>query len=196
MTKRLINCGHSGLLFGHYLTRGKMSPLVEPGIGIHEGEFTRSIGERLLKLLPGSEMLTPGPLNVTQKTRRDNVNWLVKLEHEDILLLSIHSNAACNSGWQEKASGARIFNRKKPIGNKNSYNRSVEAAKKIDQAFHNDLLPYPVRPRMEKNFSILKVNCASVLIECGFHDNRIDAAYMASETGRDEIADMIASGVR
>ena len=195
MTKWLINCGHSGMLWGHYLTQGKQSPNVPPGI--YEGEFNREIGKRLNYLLPNSRLLTPGPCNVTQATRRKNVNLIASLEN-DVILLSVHANAAQNSGWQDRVSGARVFVRKRPFAAARlaDYSASVQIAQDISQAFKDGPLPYSVRPVKEMNFGILKVKCPSVLVECGFHTNRIDAAYMASENGRDEIADMIASGVK
>ena len=197
MTKHLINCGHSAMLWGHYLTHGKRSPEIGPNIGSYEGEFNRAVGERLFHLLPDSRLLTPGPCNVTQATRRKNINWIASLE--DVVVLSIHANAAQNSGWQTKASGARIFIRSKPWKKKalNNYYQSVEIASRIDNSFRNGPLPYPVRSlKQTALIGIVKVKCPSILIECGFQDNRIDAAYMASESGRDEIAEMIADGVR
>lgn len=191
--KTLLVPGHSGLIFGHYLTKGKRSPQIGPDIGSYEGEFNRAITQRLLHLIPNCEVLT-GPCNLPQVERRKNINWLADLE-PNLRVLAIHANAASNSGWQTKASGARVFIRKEPwaAARKADYIISKQIAESIDRSLKGNM-PYPVRPIREANFTVLKVKCPAVLVECGFQDHRFDASYMASENGRDEIALAIARG--
>ena len=75
--KFLLDPGHGGVAFSHYLTPGKRSPEVPPGI--FEGEFNRAVcgylnnGEKFLSIVPG-------PIQVPLESRVGFVNKLAKLE--------------------------------------------------------------------------------------------------------------------
>ena len=196
-------------MFGHYLTPGKRSPQVPPGI--YEGEFNRKVAQTLSKYLNAAGIdaleLTPGPVQIPLAARVKEVNRLYKVE-KDIVLIDIHANAAGGGGWSD-AHGFTIFHHPK------ASKTSKEIAAMVEDQMSKSLgilesrgietgaprLFAEVRERISSRgiktalFKILKVQCAAILIECGFMTNLKEASYMATEIGVSTIADSIAYGI-
>jgi len=188
----ILDPGHGGIApDGKYVTKGKRSPEVPPGI--YEGEFNRAIVERLYKL-----MQQPAPYDGVQwsvdctvpiidgrchwgdvalKERRAFVNRMcAHVDARNVRLLSIHANAAPGAGWSQ-AKGTVVYIR--------DYNSlSVRMA----QDFSAPLISDADRGIKAAKFAILNVDCLAVLVEVGFMTNRFEAEQMASETCRDVIA--------
>lgn len=192
--KYLLIAGH-----GEH-TKGKRSP--DPSVGVFEWEFNRSVAERVAEMLQqegiDSEFLNPGPIEIPLGAKVAHVK--AENKQQPCTLLAIHANASGSSGWNN-ASGARMFVRPRGWGAKRrkNYAESRGLAQGLTDAFTFDFeIPYSESTRSVKDVSykILKVGCPAVLIECGFMTHKGDAAFMASETGRDIIARTIAGAVK
>jgi hypothetical protein len=94
--KYLFLAGHGGEVFGHYLTAGKRSPEIPPGI--FEGIYNREICSLVVPALIGSgieaEFLNPGPYNIPQIERVNLVNDIHKRTGNQCILVVLHCNAA------------------------------------------------------------------------------------------------------
>ncbi len=185
--KYLIDAGHGGLAFGHYLTPGKRSPEIGEGVGIFEGEFNRDIAARLADYSEDIEALTPGPIRIPLTMRCDYINRIYKRE-PSLIVLSIHANAM-DGGWT-KHKGHRIF-----VAQQASQN-SRDLAACLDSSFRENISEPTCSTIRKENFTMLaRTRCPAVLVECGFMTNRDEAAYLASETGRYAIATTIINAV-
>lgn len=115
---------------------------------------------------------------------------------DNILLVSIHSNAAGNGGWMN-ARGWSIWT---SVGK----TRADDLATEIYTAA-GEVLPDGQRirkdmsdgdPDYESQFYILrKTLCPAVLTENFFHDNREDLAFITSEEGRKAVVDLHVLGI-
>ncbi|MCP4604511.1 MAG: N-acetylmuramoyl-L-alanine amidase [Proteobacteria bacterium] len=191
-TKLVIDAGHAGVAFGHYLQAGKQSPQVPPGI--YEGEFNRQIARGIFyrSTLP-TEMLNPGPVPISLKYRVNYVNKLHK-EEPGLILLSIHANAASNSGWQTRRKGAVIFTAK------NASKKSLSIAHRIDNRLdiQSQVSQYGIWESITKreNFRMInKTTCPAVLIECGFMDNKTDVERLTSKDGQEALITAIVEAI-
>jgi N-acetylmuramoyl-L-alanine amidase len=187
MTKFILDAGHGGMAFGHYLTPGKRSPEVPPGI--YEGEFNRDICFKIWtrcveRNIECVRLISDSPINIPLNARIEYINQLYKKE-KDIVLLSIHANAAGYGKWIESARGFVTFIAK------NASLKSRQFAYCISK-YMDELGPIPHRGYRMSNFSIIKkTHCPAVLLECGFMTNHIDAEILASDDGRKSIAGAI-----
>jgi len=186
--KWILDPGHGGMAFGHYVTPGKRSPEVPPGI--YEGEWNRDVIDDICLINYGSptplsfEVTAPGPLHVSLTERVEFVNDL-PFKARDMALISIHANAAPGKGWQ-KASGSRLFLSKRASGGSERL-----AAILTGQIRGNKQIPYGHRPLRYVNHTITtRVKCPAVLVECGFMTHKADATWLATE-GASVWADVI-----
>jgi N-acetylmuramoyl-L-alanine amidase len=185
MTKFILDAGHGGMAFGNYLTPGKRSPEVPPGI--YEGEFNRNICFKIWtrcveRNIECVRLISDSPINIPLSERIEYINQLYKKE-KDIVLLSIHANASGYRKWVEEDLGFVTF------VSHNSSLKSKQFAYCISKSMEK-FGPIPHRDDKMKNFSIIKkTHCPAVLLECGFMTNHIDAEILASDDGRQAIAD-------
>ncbi len=185
----VLDAGHGGIAFGHYMTRGKRSPEVPPGI--YEGEFNRDICARVGLLYGESScvLTAPGALNPPLKSRVDFVNTLQK-HFGDVVLISIHANA---DGLGKDWTGARghvVFTHK---------NRPDAGSDRLASLISGELaaLNYTRNRGVKKAaFSVLNVRCPAVLVECGFMTNSEDVATLANAVEREMIAAAIVDAMR
>jgi len=98
----LLDNGHGGIIDGVYQTAGKRSPVWADGSQLFEGEFTRSIVNRLAEMLTGAGInyvvVTPElrDISLTERVRRANAHHSGK----ECIFVSIHSNAGGGSGYE------------------------------------------------------------------------------------------------
>lgn len=168
----LLDAGHGGMCFDTYLTRGKQSPEVPPGV--YEGEFNRRLCNTIVnwgnKLK--TQMINSGPINISLRDRVEFVNAVCK-KFKDVALLSIHANAEKCIGWGQ-ARGITIFTAKNP--SKKSEKIAHEIMTSITA---NNNITTPFRGIKTANFTILKnTSCPSILIECGFMTNKEDCKLL------------------
>ncbi|NIV93759.1 hypothetical protein GWN42_13420 [candidate division KSB1 bacterium] len=171
--KWILDPGHGGLAFGQYLTPGKRSPEVPPGL--YEGAFNRLISQGIattLKALKGVEVAQTaiGPINIPLKNRVAFVNGLQK-RVGNCVLISLHVNAAPGKGW----SSARGFTIFKP---RRQFPHLIEKSHKLATLIESELRVADYtssRGIKEANFTIIqKVNCPAVLVEMGFMTNQME----------------------
>jgi len=179
MTKFLLDPGHGGVAFSHYLTPGKRSPEVPPGI--FEGEFNRAVcgylnnGEKFLSIVPG-------PIQVPLESRVGFVNKLAKLE--DVALISVHANAAGDGKQWNAANGFTIFTSKNSLTESQILARCIH--KEFFESFGDTIKSRGIK---QENFTVIKkTKCPAVLVECGFMTNKSDVAFLSSGSGQRAIA--------
>lgn len=192
-----LSPGHGGLYEDVYLTKGKQSPFVPPGI--YEGEFNRAISKRLVGLLTDNGFcavdLSPSPVDVplTSRTTYANAHLaasVLKNKTTQGRYIAIHANAAPGGDkrWVD-ADGFVVFYllgaRSQPLAScveseMKSGLRGVIDSRGVKTSFFQEV-KQPAMP--------------SVLIECGFMTNQAEAIKLATESVRDLIARSIYNGL-
>ncbi len=185
----LFDNGHNGMVGAKYLTKGKQSPAVIPGLGIYEGEFNRDIVKRVVGglLLAGYDAadLVPESSGMSLKDRCLRANTFTKYDR----LISIHANAQGKGKEWTSANGLTIFH----------YPGSTKG-RALAQIAHGQLtsyLDFHDRGIKAAKFAMLrKTRMPAILVEHGFMTNKGDAKRLASDAFRDRIAnayiDMVA----
>ena len=188
----LIDAGHG------IDTPGKRSP---------DGQFreylwNREIAEMLFAMLTEHhfdvDMVVTETNDIPLKTRVRRVNEVCNLHgSHNVLLLSIHSNAAGNGMNWMTAQGWSAYTTK---GN----TRSDIAAKCLYDAFEEEFKDRKIRkdmsdgdPDWEEDFYIIKKTpCPAVLLENFFYDNREECSWLMQESNKRRIARAILHGVQ
>lgn len=191
--KVLIDAGHGGLCFGHYMTRGKRSPGKKTAgdEGIFEGEFNRQVAKYLRCVSSGSMMerylvINPGPIDICLKDRVKFVNDFCKKE-KDTILISIHANASPAKGWS-RANGSVVFHS----------TRASSKSKLLAKCVRTGLDQLPLKSggiKKAPHYITTKTSCPAILIECGFMTNRKNAAFLSTGKGQRLIYWYIAEGI-
>jgi len=174
--------GHGGISPGGlYLTPGKRSPEVPPGI--YEGEFNRDMARRLQAHCEGagidSTIISPGPINVRNLDRANFSNQLHR-HRKNCVYLSIHANASGNGKEWNQAKGFVVF-----------HYPGSKPGQDMARIFHHHLAQGPISSRGIKTarFTVLaKTSHPAILVEYGFMTNMEDTAVLASQAGRVELA--------
>ncbi len=182
--KWLLDPGHGGMTFGQYLTPGKRSPEVPPGI--YEGEFNRAVCSLIQQRDPESIIvIAPGPINIPLASRVSYANQVVRrFKNEHVALISIHANAARKKGWSD-ANGYRVFHSRK------ASKKSIILASMVESQMYA-CTPFDRRPRKAVNHTITtKTKCPACLVECGFMTNKEDATLLADWGVQAQISDAI-----
>ncbi len=198
----LIDNGHGSN------TPGKRSPDAVKGLTgsphyLRECEWTRGAARDLGIALRSrgieAGILVTEETDVPLATRAQRVNNVCRQRGKDnVLLVSIHINAAGNGDKWLNARGWSIYTSK-------GVTKSDQLADCIFQeAVKQFRAPLSVRRSMDKylerdfeeNFTILaKTQCPAVLVENFFQDNRDDVAYLKSAAGRVACVDVMARGI-
>ena len=173
-------------------TPGKCSP----DKSLYEWQFNREIVAMLCERLYCIEnvqtvILVPEEHDVPLKERVRRVNTIyhdAKIAGKDVLLISIHINAAGHGTWN-KASGWSVW-----VSN-NASNKSKQFAQiAYREAVSMGLQGNRVVPKENywtSNFYILKnTPCPAVLTENMFQDNKEDVEFLKSEEGKLKIVSL------
>ena len=184
---------------GHGLdTPGKRSP---DGILV-EAIYTRQLAKRIVVDLQDrgydAELLVPeeDDISLAERVRRVNTVCFL-LGKQNVLLISIHVNAAGNGTQWTTATGWSCYTCKGQTESDRLATCLYQSATKYfpgrhirtDYARDGD-------PDWEENFYILRhTHCPAVLIENFFMDNKQDLAYLLSQEGRRAIAETIIDGI-
>ena len=183
----LLDPGHGGLVNGKYVTPGKRSPEIPPGI--YEGVVNRQITKRLIDYCEDNQinyvnLVTENTdISLSERVRRANK---VASIYPDSIYVSIHCNAAGN-GWNS-ANGIETF-----------YYKDMEAFRLAGKFQRELITETDARNRgvKEANFYVLrKTNMPAVLLELGFHTNLREAKLLASEDYQDKLAYAIAKAMK
>lgn len=179
-------------------TPGKCSPDKK----YKEYSWTREIAERLQAALTEAGITA---FRLVKEEEDIALSERVAREHAycrrygvgNVLLVSIHSNAAGNGGWMN-ARGWSIWT---SVGKTKADDLATEiyaAAVKVlpeDQRIRKEMSDGD--PDYEDQFYILrKTQCPAVLSENFFHDNREDLAFITSEDGKKAVVDLHVLGIR
>ena len=196
--KILIDNGH-----GHN-TPGKRSP---DGTFL-EATYNREIAKRIVAELQNkgydAELLVPEEEDISLKERVRRVNAACSASsscpaptgHPNVILVSIHVNAAGDGSQWMNATGWSCYTSKGQTQSDTLASSLYQSAKQHlpDQRIRTDYTDND--PDWEENFYILrKSHCAAVLSENFFMDNKSDLEYLQSRAGKQAIVDTHVEGI-
>ena len=189
-----------------------MRVLIDPGHGIDtpgkrspDGKFREYLWNRQVADLLGARLVAMGidasPVvtetnDIPLSTRVQRVNRICsKIGASNVLLVSIHANAAGNGGWMN-AKGWSCYTSK---GN----TESDRIAECLYDAFEKEFPDRKIRKDLsdgdrdwEENFYVLaKSRCPAVLLENFFYDNPEECACLLKEETKERIASAAALGI-
>ena len=187
--------------------------LIDPGHGIDtpgkrspDGRFLEYLWNRQIADLLIDRFMVMGidaSLVVTEtndislSTRVQRVNKMCsKIGASNIILLSIHSNAAGDGSKWMSAQGWSCYTSK-------GETKSDVIAECLYDAFETEFADRKIRKDMsdgdrdwEENFYVLKKSkCPAVLLENFFYDNRDECAWLLKDETKERIADAIVKGI-
>ena len=189
-----------------------MKVLIDPGHGIDtpgkrspDGKFREYLWNRQVADLLGARLVAIGidasPVvtetnDIPLSTRVQRVNRICsKIGASNVILVSIHANAAGNGGWMN-AKGWSCYTSK---GN----TESDRIAECLYDAFEKEFPDRKIRKDLsdgdrdwEENFYVLaKSRCPAVLLENFYYDNPKECAFLLKEETKERIASAAALGI-
>lgn len=182
---------------GHGInTPGKCSPDGKYREFAFSREIAGMIHQQLTELGYDARLLVPETTDIPLAERARRANEICgRVGSTNVILISIHSNAAGNGSWME-ARGWSAFTSK-------GKTRADELATCIYNEAVKNFADHKVRtdysdgdPDWEEGFYILrKTKCPAVLSENFFHDNREDVAFITSTAGKQAIVKTHVDGI-
>ena len=190
-----------------------MKVLIDPGHGIDtpgkrspDGLFleylwNRQVADLLLEKLVSmgidASLVVTETNDVTLRNRVNRVNTICnKVGASNVLLVSIHANAAGNGSSWQNAKGWSCYTSK-------GKTKSDQVAECLYDAFEEEFPERKIRKDLsdgdkdwEENFYVLeKSRCPAVLLENFFYDNKEECAWMLQEETKRRIASAAAKGI-
>ena len=190
-----------------------MKVLIDPGHGIDtpgkrspDGLFREYLWNRQVADLILDGLISAGvdaslvvteTNDVTLRNRVNRVNTICnRLGASNVLLVSIHANAAGNGSAWMNAKGWSCYTSK-------GKTKSDQVAECLYDAFEEEFQDRKIRKDMsdgdrdwEENFYVLqKSKCPAVLLENFFYDNREECAWMLQEETKRRIASAVVKGI-
>ncbi len=190
-----------------------MKVLIDPGHGIDtpgkrspDGQFleylwNRQVADMLLEKLVSlgidASLVVTETNDVTLRNRVNRVNTICnKVGASNVLLVSIHANAAGNGSSWMNAKGWSCYTSK-------GKTKSDQVAECLYDAFEDEFPERKIRKDLsdgdkdwEENFYVLeKSRCPAVLLENFFYDNKEECAWMLQEDTKRRIASAAAKGI-
>ena len=190
-----------------------MKVLIDPGHGIDtpgkrspDGLFleylwNRQVADLLLERLVSmgidASLVVTETNDVTLRNRVNRVNTICnKIGASNVLLVSIHANAAGNGSSWMNAKGWSCYTSK-------GKTKSDQVAEYLYDAFEEEFPERKIRKDLsdgdkdwEENFYVLeKSRCPAVLLENFFYDNREECTWMLQEETKRRIASAVAKGI-
>ena len=186
-------------------TKGKMSPFsankIEPPISFYEWEWNRDIAKRiaskLLNLGYNVKLLVTEENDVSLSERVKRVNKICdEYGSNNVILISIHANAAGNGSRWMTANGWSAYTSK---GKTKSDIISEYLYKEAEINFSDKKIRTDKSDGdkdWEENFYICqKSKCPAVLTENFFYDNVDDLLFILSEEGKELIVKTHVDGI-
>ena len=189
-----------------------MRVLIDPGHGIDtpgkrspDGKFREYLWNRQVADLLGAKLVAMGidasPVvtetnDIPLSTRVQRVNRICsKVGASNVMLVSIHANAAGNGGWMN-AKGWSCYTSK-------GSTESDRIAECLYDAFEKEFSDRKIRKDLsdgdrdwEENFYVLaKSRCPAVLLENYFYDNPEECEFLLKEETKERIASAAALGI-
>ena len=190
-----------------------MKVLIDPGHGIDtpgkrspDGQFleylwNRQVAdllmERLVSMGIDASLVVTETNDVTLRNRVNRVNTICnKVGASNVLLVSIHANAAGNGSFWMNAKGWSCYTSK-------GKTQSDQVAECLYEAFEEEFPDRKIRKDLsdgdrdwEENFYVLeKSRCPAVLLENFFYDNKEECTWMLQEETKERIASAAAKGI-
>ena len=180
-------------------TPGKCSP----DKSIREWSYSREIVKRIYRELTNkgydARILVPEDDDIKLSVRAGRANEVCKeVGAENVVLVSVHLNAAGNGSDWMKGRGWEVYSTK---GKTNS----DDLAQSIYDIAEKYLVPlgFKMRPDYsdgdadkEANFTLLYMaNCPAVLTENLFQDNKEEVEFLLTEEGKQVITDIHVEGI-
>ena len=190
-----------------------MKILIDPGHGIdtpgkrspdvlfREYLWNRQVADLILEGLVSAgvdaSLVVTETNDVTLRNRVNRVNTICnRLGASNVLLVSIHANAAGNGSAWMNARGWSCYTSK-------GKTKSDQVAECLYDAFEEEFQDRKIRKDMsdgdrdwEENFYVLqKSKCPAVLLENFFYDNREECAWMLQEETKRRIASAAVKGI-
>lgn len=189
--KILIDAGHG------IDTPGKRSPDGSFKEYLWNRQVSDLILEGLISAGIDASLVVTETNDVTLRNRVNRVNTICnQVGAGNVLLVSIHSNAAGNGSSWMNAKGWSCYTSK-------GQTRSDLVADALYASFEAEFTDRKIRKDMsdgdkdwEENFYVLsKSRCPAVLIENFFYDNREECAWLLQEENKRRIADATIRGI-
>lgn len=190
-----------------------MKILIDPGHGIdtpgkrspdglfQEYLWNRQIADLILEGLVSAgidaSLVVTETNDVSLRNRVNRVNTICnRLGASNVLLVSIHANAAGNGSAWMNAKGWSCYTSK-------GKTKSDQVAECLYDAFEEEFQDRKIRKDMsdgdrdwEENFYVLqKSKCPAILLENFFYDNREECAWMLQEETKRRIAGAAVKGI-
>jgi len=159
----------------------KRSPSFEDGTFVYEGDINRRISKKLFEKLEENGIaftnLVPTDDDVSLRERLERIDALQTDRPK--ILVSIHSNFSGAGNPWSAAEGIEVF-----------HDRYNETSKNLANVFIGKIIRETrARQRSTKslNLAIFKTSTPSILVECGFLDNKKELDSLQSPTYQDKI---------
>ena len=190
-----------------------MKILIDPGHGIdtpgkrspdglfQEYLWNRQVADLILEGLVSAgidaSLVVTETNDVSLRNRVNRVNTICnRLSASNVLLVSIHANAAGNGSAWMNANGWSCYTSR-------GKTKSDQVAECLYDAFEEEFQDRKIRKDMsdgdrdwEENFYVLeKSKCPAVLLENFFYDNREECAWMLQEETKRRIASAAVKGI-
>ena len=190
-----------------------MKILIDPGHGIdtpgkrspdglfREYLWNRQVADLILEGLVSAgidaSLVVTETNDVSLRNRVNRVNTICnRVGASNVLLVSIHANAAGNGSAWMNARGWSCYTSK-------GKTKSDQVAECLYDAFEEEFQDRKIRKDMsdgdrdwEENFYVLqKSKCPAVLLENFFYDNREECAWMLQEETKKRIASAAVKGI-
>lgn len=190
-----------------------MKILIDPGHGIDtpgkrspdglllEYLWNRQVADLILEGLLSAgidaSLVVTETNDVSLRNRVNRVNTICnRVGASNVLLLSVHANAAGNGSAWMNARGWSCYTSK-------GKTKSDQVAECLYDAFEEEFQDRKIRKDMsdgdrdwEENFYVLqKSKCPAVLLENFFYDNREECAWMLQEETKKRIASAAVKGI-
>ena len=190
-----------------------MKILIDPGHGIdtpgkrspdglfREYLWNRQVADLILEGLVSAHvdasLVVTETNDVTLRNRVNRVNTICnRVGASNVLLVSVHANAAGNGSAWMNAKGWSCYTSK-------GKTKSDQVAECLYDAFEEEFQDRKIRKDMsdgdrdwEENFYVLqKSKCPAVLLENFFYDNREECAWMLQEESKKRIASAAVKGI-
>ena len=190
-----------------------MKILIDPGHGIdtpgkrspdglfREYLWNRQVADLILEGLVSAgvdaSLVVTETNDVSLRNRVNRVNTICnRVGASNVLLVSVHANAAGNGSAWMNAKGWSCYTSK-------GKTKSDQVAECLYDAFEEEFQDRKIRKDMsdgdrdwEENFYVLeKSKCPAVLLENFFYDNREECAWMLQEENKRRIASAAVKGI-
>lgn len=190
MIKILIDNGHG------IDTPGKRSPDGRLREYLYAREIANAVVARLKNLGYNADIIVPedNDISLADRSKRVN-NWCKLMGSKNVLLVSVHVNAAGNGEWMNATGWSAYTSRGQTSADKLAdflYDAAKEQlpGKRMRTDYSDG------DADIEAGFYILKhTMCAAVLTENLFQDNRQDVDFLLSEEGRTAIVNLHVNGI-